>query len=145
MAPAASKAGVYFGTLVFVASFESYESVSVQDRFNLQLPKQECILGHWTRVFVPSFESCEREGKYSGLPVQSAAAPPSKRRKTEGMQCFGFHVWICLRCLSKARRLARARARALRAPFHFTSAKARHSFQRIAHCLSRFGFGLKRF
>ena len=27
--------------------FESYESVSVQDRWHLHLPKQECILGHW--------------------------------------------------------------------------------------------------
>ena len=38
---------VFWDTGFLLQVFGSYESVSVQDRWHLHLPKQECILGHW--------------------------------------------------------------------------------------------------
>ena len=83
-----------------VANFESFgreckSGVRIQDGCDLQslpiLPKQECILGHWTLVFVPSFESCEREGKYSGLVVQPAE--PAKAGVYFGILVFVANFW----------------------------------------------------
>ena len=45
--------------------FESYESVSVQDRWHLHLPKQECILGHWFLLQVfGSYESVSVQDRW---------------------------------------------------------------------------------